>query len=558
MDKTRQPGVRGSNMPKEEKVIFSDEVKVDLSPEEKEAYLEIIREIRELKPDKKGVERIKRNIGKKYKLKRYPRNSDILRVVPEEWYKELLPYLRIRNVRSLSGVNVISVFTAPFSCPHGTCIFCPGGPSWGTPQSYTGREPGAMRAIANGYDPEAQIVSRIEQLNATGHNAEKLDIIIMGGTFNSTPTKYQEQFVMGIYRGLNRIDAQNIEEAKKLNETAKYRCIGLTIETKPDWALKKHIIRMLEYGTTRVELGVQTLQEEVLKFTRRGHTLEDTVKSFKALRDAGLKITAHMMPGLPGNSIEQDIEDFRILYTDSRFIPDEIKIYPTQVIENTELAQMAVRGEYTALTNEQTFHIIREAKLLTPPFVRIKRALRDLPAPLIIDGPTWGDMRAKILDDLKKYENIKCRCIRCREVGLHLYLNNKTMDDLGEFKPVKREYEASDGMEYFLSYEDDNELLIGFLRLRFPSPDIFLPVLENAAIVRELHVYGSSLPLQDEEDGELAFQHRGYGRKLIKWAEQMSKEAGYKKLAIISGVGVREYYRKLGYQLEDYYMVKYL
>lgn len=534
--------------------IFSDEVPKELTTEESNAFQEILDMILEQKPNKKGLENIKREICKKYSLSYYPRNSDLLKFAQEDTFDQLLPYLRVRNVRSLSGVNVISVFTAPFSCAHGACIYCPGGPSWGTPMSYTGREPGAMRAISNGFDPSAQMQSRINQLMATGHNSEKLDVIIMGGTFNSTPIEYQKQFVLGVYEGMNGIVANDLQEAQRLNETAKHRCVGLTLETKPDWAKQKHIRRMLDYGATRVEIGVQTLRDDILEFVNRGHTVQDTAESFKALRDAGLKITAHMMPGLPNSTPESDIEDFRTLYYDPRFIPDEMKIYPTQVVENTPLAEMAVRGEYVGLSNEDTFHIMKEAKLMTPPFVRIKRALRDLPIPLIIDGPTWGDMRHRIQNELNQREELQCRCIRCREVGLNVYKQGLKLTETGEFQQVKRSYKAGDGTEHFLSYENEKDWLTGFLRLRYPSDDVFIDSLQDAAIVRELHVYGSAL--QVDTNNEKSFQHKGYGRKLLRWAEELSKEAGYEKLAVISGVGVREYYRKFGYTLEDVYMVK--
>ncbi len=381
--------------------IFSDEVAREFTEDEKLAFKDIIVQILSDKPDKKDLENIKREISKKYKIPQYPRNSDLLKFASKDEFDKLLPYLRVRNVRSLSGVNVISVFTAPFACPHGACIFCPGGPSWGTPMSYTGREPGAMRAISNGFDPVSQIQSRIHQLMATGHNSQKLDLIVMGGTFNSTPTEYQKQFMLGVYEGMNGVSSETLEEAQKINENAVHRCVGLTLETKPDWAKKKHIRRMLDYGTTRVEIGVQTLRDDILKIVNRGHTVEDTVDSFKAMRDAGLKITAHMMPGLPGSTPEMDIEDFRTLYYDPRFIPDEMKIYPTQVVENTPLAEMVLNDEYKGLSNEDTFRIMKEAKLMTPPFVRIKRALRDLPIPMVIDGPTWGDMRHRIQLELK-------------------------------------------------------------------------------------------------------------------------------------------------------------
>lgn len=534
--------------------VFSDEVPRELTDDEVQAYSEILARVLAEKPSKNALENIKRDVIKNYKLAQYPRNSDLIKHATEEQFEKVLPFLRVRNVRSLSGVNVIAVFTAPFACLHGACIFCPGGPTWGTPMSYTGREPGAMRAIANGFDPVSQIQSRISQLQATGHNSQKLDIIVMGGTFNSTPLEYQKQFILGVYEGMNGKPASSLEEAQKINETAIHRCVGLTLETKPDWALTKHIRRMLDYGTTRVEIGVQTLREEVLEYVNRGHTLQDTVDSFKAMRDAGLKITAHMMPGLPKTTPEMDIEDFKTLYNDPRFIPDEMKIYPTQVVENTPLAEMVLKGEYKGLSNEETFRIIKEAKMMTPPFVRIKRALRDLPIPLIIDGPTWGDMRNRIQKEMKDREDMSCQCIRCREVGLTVYKNDLDISELGDFLKKKRSYEAGEGMEHFLSFENEDDLLMGFLRLRYPSKDVFIETLEGAALVRELHVYGSALELNKNNTSTKSFQHRGYGKRLLLWAEEMATDAGYDKLSVISGVGVREYYRKFGYELDDVYM----
>lgn len=521
----------------------------ELSDQQLQAYKEIAERIAAEQADKKRVELIKREVVRKYKLSRFPRNSDIFSLAPDELKESIRYALQIRNVRSISGVNVISVMTAPFACRHGACIYCPGGPNWGTPMSYTGREPASMRAIQNGFDPVLQIHSRIDQLESTGHYSEKLEIIVMGGTFNSTPAKYQQEFMLGVYEALNGVRSSTIADSKHLNETAKYRCVGLTFETKPDWALKKHVLKMLEFGVTRVELGVQTLRDEVLTHVNRGHTLAETKAAFKALRDAGLKITAHMMPGLPLTTPEMDIEDFQVLYNDPQYIPDEVKIYPTQVIENTPLAQLVVNGEYQALSNEDTFHVIVEAKKLTPPFVRIKRALRDLPVPLVVSGPTWGDIRHRINNEI---EAPICQCIRCREIGQQVRNGYKPV--LQSFDIKVRSYEASEGMEHFISFEDENNVLLGFLRLRFPSADIFIDSLENSAIVRELHVYGTSLDIGGHQ--ELSFQHRGYGTKLLQYAENMSREAGYKFLSVISGVGVREYYAKFGYTLTDFYMRK--
>lgn len=522
------------------------------SDEESLAFEEIISQIIEQKPDKQSLENIKREVVGKYKLTKFPRNSEILDVAGDR-RDQVIQYLMVRNVRSVSGVNVISVMTAPFSCRHGACIFCPGGPTWGTPMSYTGREPASMRAIQNGFDPILQINSRIEQLEKTGHNAEKLDIIVMGGTFNSTPTEYQDEFMLGVYEALNQQPAKTITDAKYLNQSAKYRCIGLTFETKPDWCRQRDITRMLNYGVTRVELGVQTLRDEVLKKVNRGHTLQDTQESFKALRDAGLKITAHMMPGLPGTTPEIDIEDFRTLYYDEKYNPDEIKIYPTQVMENTPLAEMTLRGEYTPLTNEETFDIILEAKKITPPWVRIKRALRDLPITLVVDGPKWGDMRHRIQKKMKLVQDT-CQCIRCREIGQNLYKRSDYNPNPEEFKLKDREYIAGDGEEHFLSFEDPEDILIGFLRLRYPSNDVFISELEGAAIVRELHVYGSALSIG--EHNLASFQHRGYGKLLLERAEEMARDEGFAKLSVISGVGVREYYEKYGYKLDGFYMSK--
>ncbi len=484
-------------------------------------------------------------------MKRFPKNSDLLAFSPDK-RDELVRYLQIRGVRSVSGVNVISVMTAPFECRHGACIYCPGGPTWGTPMSYTGREPASMRAIQNGFDPVLQIQSRLKQFEATGHNAEKIDLIVMGGTFNSTPKEYQDEFMMGVYEALNGERSETLEEAKRMNETAKHRCVGLTFETKPDWALQQHVVEMLKYGVTRVEIGVQTLQEDVLEFVNRGHGLQEVEDSFKALRDVGLKITAHMMPGLPKTTPDTDIEDFRKLYYDPRFIPDEIKIYPTQVIENTPLAKMVNEGTYKGLSNEETFRIMLEAKKITPPFVRIKRALRDLPIPLVVSGPTWGDMRKRIEEQMEQLEAV-CKCIRCREIGQLAY-KGKPIPKPEDIYLKNRTYKAGGGTEHFLSFEDKNDVLVGFLRLRFPSEDVFLESLKDSAIVREVHVYGSSLQL-GEESGD-SFQHRGYGRKLVEAAENLSRDAGYKFLSIISGVGVRQYYEKFGYSLNEFYMTK--
>ena len=501
------------------------------------------------------VEAIKRKITSKYKDHHHPRNSEVLAVASPEEREILAPVLRKRVVRTLSGVAVVAVMTAPFPCPHGRCIYCPGGPSWGTPQSYTGKEPASMRAKMNNYDPVKQVRQRLSQLEANGHDTSKIDIIVMGGTFNSTPREYQEQFILGVFEALNGVKASSLEEAHKINETAKHRCVGLTIETRPDWLKKHHVMDLLRFGATRVEVGVQTLDDKILEIVRRGHTIKDTIEAFENLRNAGFKITAHMMPGLPGSSVEKDIEDIRKLYYDPKYIPDEIKIYPTQVIEGTPLARWVEEGKYKPITDEYAFEVIYQAKKMTPPFIRIKRALRDLPATLVEFGPRKGNAREIVRKRMEKLGEV-CRCIRCREVGHQIHYRGKKLNE-DAIELVRRTYIASGGKEYFLSFEDlENDILLGFLRLRLLPEETFVPELRGNAIVRELHVYGQAIPIGETPRAEKTAQHKGYGKKLLREAEKISMDNGYDGLAVISGVGVRQYYAKQGYKKIGHYMIK--
>ncbi len=501
------------------------------------------------------VESIKRRVTSKHKDPHHPRNSEILAIASPEEKEILAPILRKRVVRTLSGVAVVAVMTAPFPCPHGRCIYCPGGPSWGTPQSYTGKEPASMRAKMNNYDPVRQVKQRLAQLEANGHDTSKIDIIVMGGTFNSTPKEYQENFILGVFEALNGVKSETLEEAHRINETAKHRCVGMTIETRPDW-LKKHQVRdLLRFGATRVEVGVQTLDDNILEIVKRGHTVKDTVEAFENLRNAGFKITAHMMPGLPGSSIEKDVDDIRRLYYDPRFIPDEIKIYPTQVIEGTPLEKWVKKGKYTPIDDEYAFEVIYQAKKITPTFVRIKRALRDLPATLVEYGPRKGNAR-EIVRKRMELLGEACRCIRCREVGHQTYYRGKTLNE-GAIELVKRTYFAARKKEYFLSFEDvENDILLGFLRLRLLPEDTYISELRGNAVVRELHVYGQAIPIGETPTAEKTAQHKGYGKKLLRKAEEIAVDNGYDGLAVISGVGVRQYYAKQGYQKIGYYMIK--
>lgn len=506
---------------------------------------------------KRELGQIKREIARKYSLSSFPRNSEILEICTPEERELLLPVLMKRKVRTLSGVAVVAVMTRPWNCPHGKCIMCPGGPDIERPQSYTGYEPTTMRGIRNDYDPYLQTAERINQLHSIGHSTEKIDAIVMGGTFTNQPIDYQQWFILRMFDAMNGTDSKDINEAHLKNEIAKNRCIGLTAETRPDQVNHEKIDHLIDYGVTRLEIGVQTVFDDVYERIERGHNSQDTKKAFKFAKDSGLKITAHMMPGLPGSTLKRDLEAFRILFNDSDYKPDELKIYPTMVIPGTKLHEEYKSGKYTAFSNEEIANLIAQIKEFVPPYVRIKRVLRDIPAHQIVAGPNKSDLRLdiqKILADQGK----SCRCIRCREIG-HVLYKDKTRFNPSAIHFIQRSYNASGGIEHFLSFEDvENDTLIGFLRLRELSNNIIRPEFQNikTIVVRELHVYGESLGLNILSESELQWQHKGYGKILLSEAEKIGKTKGFEKISIISGVGVREYYRKLGYELDGPYMSK--
>jgi len=508
-------------------------------------------------PTRNILSQVKRSVSKKYHLKNFPKNSEILAICDDEEKQLLLPILMKRVVRTLSGVAIVAMMTRPWPCPHGKCIMCPGGPDKERPQSYTGYEPTTLRGIRNDYDPYRQAEERVRQLNAIGHSTEKIDAIIMGGTFTNQPLDYQKWFILRMFDAFNGVDSETIQEAHRINETAKNRCVGLTAETRPDEINHKKIDHLLDYGVTRIEIGVQTVFDDVYKKMQRGHTTQDTKNAFQFIRDSGLKLTAHMMPGLPGSSFERDIESFDVLFNTSDYRPDEIKIYPTMVIPGTKLHEDYLAGKYKALTNESTAKLIAKVKEFVPPYVRIKRVLRDIPAHQIVAGPNKSDLRLDILSLLEK-EGKKCRCIRCREVGHFVYKSGQDISS-ADIELLQRTFDASKGKEHFLSFEDTkNDVIIGFLRLRELSDDIIRPEFKDqpTIVVRELHVYGELIGLRSIHKGDLQWQHRGYGKELLAKAEEIGKEKGYSKISVISGIGVREYYRKLGYVLDGPYMSK--
>lgn len=507
------------------------------------------------KPDSKSVKRVIKHLSSKYSLPTLPKNADILLNVSHS-NEKLRKLLMVKPTKTASGVAVVAVMPKPYACPHGKCTYCPGGVEVGTPNSYTGKEPSTINAVEYGYDPYKQIRSKIQHLVENGHDISKVELVAIGGTFLFMPRGYQNEFVKRCYDALNGFRAESLELAKLFNERARIRNVGFTIETKPDYCKQEHIDLMLSYGATRVEIGVQALRDDVYKLVNRGHTLDDVIEAFQVARDAGYKILAHMMPGLPNSSPTQDLEDFRQLFYDQKFKPDMLKIYPTLVVENTGLFKMYMDGIYKAYSDDDLIDVIMDVKKMIPRWVRIMRVQREIASEDIIVGPKSGNLRQIVLKKLNA-ERGKCNCIRCREVGLARMKQDLSSSNV---KLLMERYKASDGEEVFLSYEDPvKDLLFGFIRLRLPSYKAHRPEVKstNCCIVRELHVYGQVLQLGTRD--EASWQHRGYGSMLMQEAERYALEQfGVKKMLVISAVGTREYYRKLGYTLEGPYMAKQL
>ena len=536
--------------------------------------------------DKEALSKLKVRLVKKYNLKNVPTDVDI--------FLETGKFLQSKPMRTLSGVAPLALMTAPFACPHGKCLYCPGGPNSAfgdVPQSYTGHEPSTLRGIRNFYDPYLIVFNRLEQFVVTGHLPQKTEIIVQGGTFPALPLEYQDGFITYALKAMYDFgdkfyDGKNVRwnefkdffelpgeigspERKKSihakefamkgttfleveqarNESAKIRCVALCVETKPDWCFEEHIDQMLKLGTTRVEMGVQCLREEVMKMTHRGHTLEDVKKATELMRNALLKVGYHMMPGLPGMTKEMDQEDYKELFSNPMYLPDAVKIYPTSVMKGTGLHGLWKVGKYTPLSADEAANIIVEAKKHIPTWCRVMRVERDIPSTVIDAGPKLTNMR-QLVEHKMKEKSLKCRCIRCREP------RHQTVD-WESVKLVRVDYEASGGQEVFLSYEDTkNDLLLGFCRLRIVPKSHRQEIPPNSAGIRELHVYGSATALG--EAGE-SVQHRGLGRKLMAEAERIAKEEfNCNKILVISGIGVKEYYEMLGYKHDGVYMGKVL
>ncbi|OQV16113.1 Elongator complex protein 3 [Hypsibius exemplaris] len=511
---------------------------------------------------------IKCHTSSKYGLESQPRLVDIIAAVPHEYRKILLPKLKAKPVRTASGIAVVAVMCKPHRCPHiamtgNVCVYCPGGPDSDfeySTQSYTGYEPTSMRAIRARYNPFLQTRHRVEQLAQLGHSVDKVEFIVMGGTFMALPEEYRDYFIRNLHDALSGHTSKSVDEAVVFSERSRTKCIGITIETRPDYCLKKHISEMLGYGCTRLEIGVQSIYEDVARDTNRGHTVKAVTESFQMAKDAGFKVVTHMMPDLPNVGLERDFDQFIEFFENPAYRPDGLKIYPTLVIRGTGLYELWKTGRYKSYPAPTLVDLIAKILALVPPWTRIYRVQRDIPMPLVTSGVEHGNLRELALARMKDF-GTTCRDVRTREVGIQ-EIHHKVRPY--QIEVIRREYWANGGWETFLSYEDpEQDILVGLLRLRLCSADTFRPELKahtelgTCSIVRELHVYGSVVPVASRDPSK--FQHQGFGQLLMEEAARIAlEEHGSYKLAVISGVGTRDYYRKLGYELEGPYMVKLL
>ena len=536
---------------------------------------------------KRELNEEKRKLSERLHLDRFIRNSEILRYAKGDQRDAVLKVLQKKPARTMSGIIVVAAMTQPSPCPHGKCMYCPGGVDIKTPQSYTGGEPAARRAIQHGFDPYLQVTFRICQLKEIGHPVDKCDLIVMGGTLTSQCIDYQMWFVRRCLEAMNeftknyefieehgrenfleiynnniyKINKNNnkfhrfkyLEEVQEENESADVRCVGITFEPRPDWAKCTEIDYMLGFGVTRVEIGVQNPYDFIYKRVNRGHTVSDVVEATQQLKDSGLKVCYHIMPGLLGYEPEIDLAGFKRVFFEDEFKPDMIKFYPLIIIKDTEYYDMWKRGDFEPINTQQAVDIIIKAKEMMPKWVRTMRIMRDVPSNLIEAGIKSSNLGEIVYSEMEM-RNLTCRCIRCREAGRFLARGITPNSD--NIQLIREDYTASGGVEIFLSYEDvENDILIGFLRLRIPGNPHRREIDHRSGIVRELHVYGPMVEIGEKPGYE--FQHRGYGAELLKEAERIAREDyDMNKILVISGIGVREYYRKFGYRRDGVYMGK--
>lgn len=543
------------------------------SPEKVEKLLREL--IEKIPPSAKRLEKRKCEFSGREKIS-IIQNRDLIVVAQKlnlELPDSLQRLIQKRSVRTISGVSPIGVLTKPYPCP-GQCVFCPTEDRM--PKSYLKKQPAAARAFRNKFHPFKQVKNRVVALQESGHPVSKLELIVMGGTWSFLPKRYQTWFVKKLFEGANSISQSNkvdekndLKSVQKINETAEHKIIGLTLETRPDFITEKELKRMRELGCTRIEIGVQTLDDEVHKLTKRGHTKAHVARAMKLMKNYGFKVCFHLMPGLPGSNPEKDLAWMKEIFQNPDFCPDFVKVYPCLVLPNSELKTWWEQGKFKPYSDKELIKLLVQWQIFVPEWTRIMRLMRDVPVKFILDGAKYSNLRQILTSQPQKLKEIVgedfykshdlenknnlFRDIRAREIGFSNALDQKV-------KPVlkRRDYEASGGMEVFLSFEsEDEESLFALLRLRKPkNKDVkyFKSVLKNAALIREVHSYGGEVSVGGEKG---VGQHRGLGKKLLEAAEKIAKEEwGMKKITIISGVGTREYYRKFGYELKCTYMVK--
>ncbi len=495
--------------------------------------------IARLRKGRRDVSSLKLDAARKLGMGSVVRNSELITRVRAR-NPELLPLLQKRPMRTLSGVTPVAVMVRPEgSCPY-SCAYCPTGLG---AKSYTGFEPAALRAREEGFDSYGQVRNRLRHYTECGHPTDKCELIVMGGTFLRMGAAYKRSFVKGIYDALNCRRGRTLADSQKRNEHARSRAVGLTIETRPDVCGEKEIDEMLGFGATRVELGVQHPDDRIYKAINRGHETSDVIRATALLKDSAFKVLYHIMPGLPGSSPRKDVSMVKRLFSDQRFRPDMLKIYPALVMPGTGLERMMREGGYEPYDTEKAVETISEFYRHLPSYVRVMRIQRDIPAGLIAAGVRNSNLR-QLVEERIGEKRIRSHEIRMREIG---------GCSMRGFRTKRLEYEASSGKEVFLSYENGDSMIAGFLRLRIPHEPFRREISEGTGLLRELHVYGAETRLR--QSGRV--QHRGVGSRLLMEAERIARDQfDMRRMAVISGIGARDYYRKRGYRLEGGYMTK--
>lgn len=551
---------------------------------------ELTGEIKKKKPSKDKLSGIKRKLCLKVGLKKIPTNIEVLLNTEKKDIPKIKKYLLTKPTRSLSGVSVVAVMSKPRKCPHGQCTMCPSRVDAGIPQSYTGKEPATRRALRNKFDPYLQVFNRLEQYVVTGHNFDKVELIVMGGTFPSFPKSYKEKFITDCFKAMNdfgnlffnktefditkfknffelpgnifdekrqkrlhdkilKIKNQrktNLSKEQKTNETGNIRCVGLTIETRSDYGKLKQGNELLKLGCTRIELGIQSVYESALKKIKRGHSVKDNIESIKILKDLGFKLNFHYMPGLPGINRKEDLAGMKELFRNPDYKPDMLKIYPCMVVKDSKLYTDWKKGKFKPISTKEAADMIAKFKKIVPEYCRIMRVQRDIPTFMTEAGVDKTNLR-QYVDEVIKEKKIECKCIRCREIGRHSITQ-------GKIKIEDIVYEASEGLEFFIQAVKGNALL-GFCRLRFPGSFQRKEITEDTAIIRELHVFGEAAEIGKSGKTKQT-QHKGIGKMLMKRAEKIATNYYKRHIIVISAIGTREYYKKLGYNIEGPYMAK--